>query len=127
MRDCCSIIQEQRFSRSVHGQNTETSVLSGVRKGFETMIDFSQFKRYMRPIITIHVNSRKDGNKTIIETKEHCEVVYEPCNPVKMFIQTMTGLQLVKMKPCETVYEFQDTETEQLWNQMINEGVIRCF
>ena len=37
MRDCCSIIQEQRFSRSVHGQNAETSVLSGVRKGFEEM------------------------------------------------------------------------------------------
>lgn len=80
-----------------------------------------RYNHYLRMKTTYLVTATKAWNEMTdvhIELKD-CEVIEEPCNPVRLFLQCLTHLKLVDMKPNETIYEFADNFSRNAWNHVL--------
>lgn len=76
------------------------------------------FGHYLVPIHYIYVYGEVTPMKITLRTQQRFETKKEKCNPWLMWWQNATGLQLVKMKPLETYYIYQDERIERLWKQV---------
>lgn len=80
------------------------------------------FNHYLRTKTTVYVNGYKDCFGTYhIFSRPHIDVIKEPCNPWLFWWQTITHLPLVKMKPNEKEYVFENDEIEELWRRIHND------
>ena len=75
------------------------------------------FGHYLVPIHYIYVYGEETPMTIMLYAERRFETREEKCNPWLMWWQEITGLQLVKMKPNETHYTYQDERIERLWKQ----------
>lgn len=75
------------------------------------------FGYYIVPIHRIFVYIEETPMTITLRAEQKFDMREEKCNPWLMWWQNVTGLPLVKMKPMETYYTYQDKRTERLWKQ----------